>query len=130
MSDEIAPYLDLPLRFENGRLATTDLAGSIEANIRLILHNQVQAIAKPDGVPAVPEYGANLPHHEFRHGRVQDVVRTVRVALKNLEPRLAVSEINFVRDQPGRYLPFAVIRVIGEIVATGEKHKFEFEIQE
>jgi hypothetical protein len=130
MADEVAPYLNLPLAFRHGRVDSCGLEESIRANIRLILHNQVQGIAKPKGVAADPAYGANLPHHEFRHGRIQDVVREVRVALRRLERRLVVDKIDFVGRRPGRYLPYTTIHVSGTVEATGSPLKMEFEIEE
>lgn len=130
MADDIAPYVKLPFGFEQGRVRAAALDESIRDNIRLILHNQVQGIAKPRGVAADPAYGANLPHHEFRQGRIQDVVREVRVALRRLEKRFTADRIEFVGRKPGRYLPYKRILVSGTVVASGRSLKMEFEIRE
>lgn len=130
MADEIAPYLRLPLTFEGGRLASCSMEASIAANIRLILHNQVQGRAKPPGVSANPHFGADLPHHEFRHGRIQDVVQEVRRALRDLEPRIAhPAKVDFVKKRPGRFLPFAVLRVSSTITSNGQPISLDFEIE-
>lgn len=130
MSQDPAPFMKLPLSFEQGRMRTSDLEGAIRDNIRLILHNQVQGVAKPEGVAADPNYGADLPHHEFRHGRIQDVVREVRVAVRKLEPRLEVEKVDFLKKKPGRFLPYSTVRISGTLVTTGESFNAEFEIEE
>jgi hypothetical protein len=130
MAQEHAPFLKLPLSFDQGRLRSSSLEQSVRDNIRLILHNQVQGVAKPEGVPADPTYGADLPHHEFRHGRIQDVVREVRVAVRRLEPRLDVEKVDFLKKKPGRFLPYSTVRISGTLLATGEAFNAEFEIEE
>jgi hypothetical protein len=130
MADDHAPFLKLPLSFAQGRVRASDLEGSIRDNIRLILHNQVQGVAKPPGVAADPGYGADLPHHEFRHGRIQDVVREVRVAVRKLESRLEVEKVDFLKKKPGRFLPYSTVRITGTVASTGEPFNAEFEIEE
>jgi phage baseplate assembly protein W len=130
MAHERAPFMKLPLAFDQGRLRQGELERSVRDNIRLILHNQVQGVAKPPGVAADPTYGAELPHHEFRHGRIQDVVREVRVAVRRLEPRLDVEKVDFLKKRPGRFLPYSTVRISGTLLATGESFNAEFEIEE
>ena len=130
MSDELAPYLRLPLSFDRGRTQSGSLTESISDNIRLLLHNQIQGNAKPKGVPGDPDYGAALPHHEFERGRPQDVVRAIRVAVKRHEPRLALESIEYANKTPGRYLPYSQVRITGKVIATGESLKLDLEIRE
>lgn len=130
--DERAPYLQPPLSFAHGRMKTGSIEDSIRENIRLILHNYVQGDAKPEGVAADPEYGAALPHHEFRRGRAAEVVRVIRNALRNLEPRLEdrSMKVDYSSSTPGRYFPFSRVRVTGKVIATGEVLSLDFDIEE
>ena len=130
MDEDFAPYLKPPFTFTNGRVASGNLEKSIESNIWLILQNHVQGIAKPKGVPADPNYGVALPHHEFEFGRTQDIVRNVRNAVRKLERRFELSNISFDQSVPGHYLPYSVIRIEGKVPSTGERLKLEFEIKE
>lgn len=130
--DERAPYLRPPLSFEHGRVRTGSIEDSIRENIRLILHNYVQGEAKPEGVAADPEYGAALPHHEFRRGRAAEVVRVIRNSLRNLEPRLEDRsvKVEYASSTPGRYFPFSRVRVSGKVIASGELLVMDFDIEE
>lgn len=130
--DDSAPYLRAPLSFEHGRMQSVTIEGSIRENIRLILHNYVQGDAKPEGVAADPEYGAALPHHEFRRGRASEVVRVIRNSLRNLEPRLEdrTLKVDYASTKPGRYFPFSRVRVSGKVIATGETLVMDFDIEE
>lgn len=130
--DELAPYLRTPLSFEHGRMRSGSIEDSIRENIRLILHNYVQGEAKPEGVAADPEYGAALPHHEFRRGRAPEVVRIIRNAVRNLEPRLEerTLKVEYASRTPGRYFPFSRVRITGRVLATGEVVTLDFDIEE
>ncbi len=130
--EDVAPYLKPPLSFSGGRMVSSTLEESIQENIRLILHNQVQGIAKPEGVAADPDYGASLPHHEFKRGRAQDVVRAIRNAIRKLEDRLEDRsvKVEYASRKPGRYFPFSRVRISGNILATGEAVSMEFDIEE
>ena len=130
MAADIAPYLAVPLTFAGGRAQATTLEDSIRSTIRLVLGNPVQGTAKPAGVAGDPQFGADLPHHEFRQGRAQDVVREVRNALRRAEPRLNVDKIEFVGKDPGRYFPYRRIRVVGVVLATKESLTFEFDLEQ
>lgn len=112
-------------------MASCSLEESIRRNLWLILHNQVQGIAKPEGVAADPEFGADLPHHEFRQGHTSEVTRTIRVAIRKLEPRLDPKGIKIdYAKTVGRYLPFNKVRIQGTVLATGKPLDMEFEIEE
>lgn len=132
MNEDLAPYLQVPLSFSSGRMNSISLEESIRANLRLILHNQVQGIAKPEGVAADPEYGAQLPHHDFKRGRAQDVVRVIRNAVRRLEDRLEDRsvKVEYASRKPGRYFPFSSVRISGTVIATGENVSMDFEIEE
>jgi len=97
-------------------MASCSLEESIRRNLWLILHNQVQGIAKPSGVAADPEF---------------EVTRTIRVAIRRLEPRLDSKGIKIEYAKTiGRYLPFNKVRIQATVLATGKPLDMEFEIEE
>jgi hypothetical protein len=130
MANDNAPYLSLPLSFSGGRLHVATLEDSIRDVIRLVLGNPVQGTAKPPGVAGDPQFGADLPHHEFRQGRAQDVVREIRNSLRRAEPRFNVDKIEFFGKEPGRYFPYRRIRVVGIVLATRESLTFDFDLEQ
>jgi phage baseplate assembly protein W len=129
MPDERAPYLVLPLRLEGGRMASGSLEDSIAHTIRLVLTNPVQGAAKPPGTAGDPDFGADLPHHEFRQGRAQDVVREIRNALGRCEPRIVVDKIEFTGKDPGRYFPYRRIRVVATVRATRQLLTLDYDLE-
>jgi len=129
MSEDHVPYIKPTLAFDKGRLSSCTLEESIYANVRLIITNPVQGSAKGSKLAADPVYGAALPHHEFRQGRVQDVVQQVRLALKRSEPRFDVDRIEFVGKKAGRFLPYRTIRIVGKVKATGNDLTLDIDIE-
>jgi hypothetical protein len=129
MKTQVAPYLMPPLRIVDGRVATCSLEQSIRENIRLILANFVQGLAKPPGDAADPDYGSDLPHHKFVQGTGPELVQQVRIALRAGEPRYVVDKIEFSSKEPGRYLPYRWIRIVGRVRETGFKETIEFDVE-